>query len=323
MNAKLKKIAIGSGALALTAAISVGGTLAYLSAVTEQRANNFTFASDGLDARLTEPKWDGIIDYEYPDDPSEDLIPVYDYIDDDDDPDTPDVPVYGYEDGDKSKPITDPEEVKDIEYPDRRPRYDSKDPDYNPKYGDEEAQNMVPGRVAPKDPFISNIGVTDEWIAAKITFVYAEGTPNAGQQLSDSDYILLCDIIDIDYDADKASGNSWVRPEGESAALKEQIFFYNKIVKGNNELSNTKVSDKTAPIFTKVTVSKDATTEQIKYFEDLGGFAIWIEGYAVQSEQFDTFDDWYAEGEPVFENTPSDTDVEKPGIHPSPNHVSE
>lgn len=301
MNAKTKKILTGAGALALTAAISITGTVAYLTHITEQRANNFTFAVEGLDAMLTEPEWDGVVSYEYKDGK---IVPVFGYTDADKDPTTPDVPVYGYKDGNKEDPITEynPEspDLKDKTVAELRPTKDT-------PYGDTAAQKMIPGRIANKNPIITNTGEMDEWVAAKITFVYAEGTTKAGQPLTDTDMAKVTAAIDIDYDADKGTDNKWVRSEGTSSNG-SQTFYYNELLA---------VSGKTASIFSTVTVKNTATTEAIKALEDIGGFAIWIEGYAVQGTEYKDGTEWTTSGTAVFENTPTDTDpapVAQPGI---------
>lgn len=309
MKAKTKKILTGASALALTAAISITGTVAYLTKLTEQRANNFTFATEGLDAMLTEPKWDGVVSYEYTDDGK--IVPVFGYTDNDENPDTPEVPVYGYKDGNKEAPITDPKSTeltgKTVEQ--LRP----KDP--TTPYGDTAAQKMVPGRVANKDPKITNTGEMDEWVAAKITFVYAEGTDKKGQPLLPEDMAKVTKAIDIDYDADKGTGNKWARPSVtgvDSADDVSQVFYYNE---------SLAAAGKTDSIFSTVTVKNDATTEDIKALEDIGGFAIWIEGYAVQKSEFGNGTEWVAaagtDKEAVFDNTPTDKDpatVAQPGI---------
>ena len=56
------------------------------------------------------------------------------------------------------------------------------------EYGDTEAQKMVPGRVAGKNPFITNIGEMDEWVAAQVSFVYGEGSKNAGKLIEGEDF---------------------------------------------------------------------------------------------------------------------------------------
>ncbi len=54
--ANKKKIAMTLGAMALTAVVAIGGTLAYLSSVTETKKNTFTSSKD-VSTELTETKW--------------------------------------------------------------------------------------------------------------------------------------------------------------------------------------------------------------------------------------------------------------------------
>lgn len=323
MKAKSKKIFAGTAAIIVVAAVAIGGTLSYLTDETERRANNFTFASKSLNAMLTEPKWDGVIDYEYDDDGN--ITPIYDWIDDDNNSDTPDVPVYGYTDGDRSKPVTDKDDISDTT---DRPRKDSTDTSYKPTYGDEQAKNMIPGQAADKNPIITNTGVTDEWVAAKITFVYAEGTEKAGKPLSTGDMQKVLDAIDIDYKVQ--TSDNWERI-GSTANDISQVFYYKKIVNTKDNPDTGDINEQvTTPIFETVKVKSDADNEQIKALENMGGFAIWIEGFAVQNEVAEkyesddtsetTFKSWGIDNGVVFNNTPTEdapANVSKPGIIPA------
>lgn len=330
MKAKTKKIVTGAVALSLVMVMAVGGTMAYLTKQTEKRANNFTFASEGLNANLIEPDWDGVIDYEY--DESSDITPIYDYIANPDYDESKDpnpetnpnkLPVYGYKGGDKLKPITDKTTLETLKNDDDetndpdRPRMDSTDDTYNPTYGDEDAQNMIPGQVALKNPIITNTGsITDEWVATKITFVYAEGTDNAGEKLSLQDMKSVTNAIEISYDADATTGTTWDRATGTSSDI-EQIFYYKNILKKDSNATDVgEYGESTTPIFTQVKVKQDASNEDLKKLEDIGGFAIYIEGFAVQS---DIMEDFNAETLSKYVKFASDNDtsnksVAKPGI---------
>lgn len=304
MEQKLKKILIGICAGALVAAVSVGGTLSYLHTATEIRANNFTFATNGLKAILTEPDWDGVIDYD------DDLKPIYDYeyVDDDDDPSTPDVPVPVY----------------------TRPK---KDPDDKP-YGEDSARNMVPGKEAAKNPIITNTCKYDEWVAMKITFVYSEDSDKAGQPLEFYDLEALLKVIDINYgdyvmskaeydklsDKEKAADpRMWVRPsDGGDASTGSQVFYYREILKGSPDGTKFKDLLHTTPIFDTVKVDKNVSNDAIEYLVKMKGFAIWIQGYAVQSAQYESVDDWLNStvsfDNDVSKETPAN--VARPGILP-------
>lgn len=297
MSSRNKKILAGALSLGMVAALAIGGTYAYLTDSTEQRANNFTFASNGIDAMLTEPKWDGVIDYLYPDDP--------DYPEDSDDPI---IPVYGYdEDG---KPIT--------EQP-------TEDEDGNPiVYGEDNAKNMIPGQTAAKNPFITNTGtLTDEWVAAKVTFVYGEGAANAGKALNAADWELVKEYIQVDYNTVPAEDTGYWTLVGAADGV-SQTYYYSEILKKGTETTTaagTTVTygETTQPIFNKVTLSKDATNEVVQRLINMGGIAIYIEGYAVQSDAYETYDAWKTAATAVFNHTPTadraaDTGVNSPGI---------
>lgn len=311
-----KKVLMGTVAVGLVAALAIGGTWAYLTDETERRANNFTFASDSIDAMLTEPEWDGVVDYEYNDDGT--ITPIYDWTDNDNNPDTPDVPVYGYTDGDKFNPITDKSALE--EGKDYRPRKDSNDDTYHPTYGDEQSVNMIPGAEASKNPIITNTGIVDEWIAAKVTFVHAAGSTDAGKPLNETEMGNVVDALDIDWKV--GTGDDWERIGGVESDI-SQIFYYKKIVAKDSDVTDKgKYGEATSPIFTKVSVKDSATNQQIKALEDMGGFAIWIEGFAVQkdvSADYNGFKTWAGTGV-VFNNTPTNekpAEVSKPGIIPA------
>lgn len=297
MEQKSKKILIGICAGALVAAVSVGGTLSYLHMATEIRANNFTFGK--LRAILTEPEWDGVIDYEY---------------DEDDDTSDP-IPIYGYdEDG---NPIYDP---------DKRPE---KNPSGRP-YGDEMSENMIAGQEAPKNPMITNTCKYDEWVAMKITFVYGEDSDKAGQILDyNDDFKALLDVIEINYDdyvisradytkltdEEKAADTGrWVRNNGTASDL-TQVFFYSKPLKGSETGTPFSELSSTTPIFDTVKVKDYPSNKAMERLIEIGGFAIWIQGYVIQAEQYASLDEWFNGPLVQFPNDkPTKDDVARPGI---------
>lgn len=286
MKSKNKKIFAGVISLGIITALAVGGTLSYLTDTTEQRANNFTFASEGIDAMLTEPDWDGVIDYLYPGDPG---YP---------EGETDIVPVYGYDENDD--PITE------------QPEGD---------YGEDHAKNMIPGQVAKKNPIITNTGTTtDEWVAAKVTFVYGEGSANAGKALSAVDWELVKEYIQVDFNTAESENGYWTLVG--AADTVSQTYYYSEILKKGTE-ANGKVTygDVTQPIFNTVTLSSNADNETVEKLNQMGGIAIYIEGYAVQSDAYSDYDKWKASNSAVFEHTPTtdeaaDTGVASPGIFP-------
>lgn len=321
MKAKTKKIIAGSCAMTLVAAVAIGATYAYLTATTEERANNFTFSTEGLDAEITEPEWDGVIDYDYDVTGYEGVpVPVYDYIDDDNDKDTPDKPVYYY-DGD-GKPHTDiPESGFD---PDdvinNRPKTDDEGKTID--YGDTAAQDMIPGSVAMKNPKITNLTTkSDEWVAAKITFVYSEEYPveaDRGKALSNADLAKVKDAIEIDWNLTESTDKGYWTRVGDAEWDVSQTFYYSEILAKATEGVVPQWGGVSEPIFNKVSVKSTASNEQIKALEDMGGFAIWIEGFASQAEAYKDYTAWKA-ANVTFTHTPdqggsNNADVAQPGI---------
>lgn len=283
MKEKTKKVVMGTTAMTLVSALAFSGTFAYLTKQTEKRANNFTFASVALNARLTEPKWDGVVDYEY-DNKKDISYPIYGYTEDG-------KPVYAYDKDDN--PITDKSEVSNPNTPEsiKKNRKKKGDKGENIEYGDKTSKDMVPGQVALKNPIITNTGdVSDEWVAAKITFVYADGD-NKGTPLSELDMKKVTDAITIDYNADNnVDGIEWDRRTG-SKADNVQVFYYTKTLAIDATPNDaTTHGEDTKPIFTQVRVKDTATTEQMKALEQMGGFVIYIEGFAVQDSIMETYD---------------------------------
>jgi predicted ribosomally synthesized peptide with SipW-like signal peptide len=319
-------------ALVLALAVAASATYAYMTDSTEKRANNFTFASgnDALDARLVEPEWDGIVDYEYDDEGN--LTPVYAYIDDDANPSTPNVPVYGYNGGNPASPILDKTALGSIVVPEGktigdvvRPRDTDgiNNPSNHEEYGDDDAVLMIPGDSALKNPIIYNTGVVlDEWVAIKATFVYADGHADAGKPLSMEDYIAVTDVIGVDWDNAIGNNNTedrWQFISQESGGI-SQIYYYKNTLDKIAAGAAPGVYDQTIPLFTAVSVSPDAVPSQMLYLEQMGGFVIFLEGFAVQRDVADSYEEFRSYGTSggvVFENSPTSTNavsVTAPGI---------
>lgn len=270
MKTKTKKIAIGIIGICLVIALTIGGTLAYLTRQTESRLNNFTVAAsdDAINAILTEPLWDGVEDYIYDDDGNV-------------------TAVYGYE-ADGTAITTRPDGT----------------------YGIDQAVDLVPTSTIAKNPIITNkSSLTDIWVAAKMTFVYAAGAgpENAGKPLSEEDLANVLAIVDIDYNADNSG--KWKRVEGTASDL-SQVFYYNKILSKDADPDDVGVyGESTDALFTTITIKPEAVNEQIDAVEAIGGFAIFVEGFAVQSEvaeDYSAFETWGA-ANVVFNNTPTAT----------------
>lgn len=275
-----KKVVLAALSIVLVLAIAAGITLAYLSTQTETKSNKFTVAdANALSAMLTEDLWDGIIEYD-----TDDGTPIYGYTNGDD-------PIYGYEDGDLSKPVTD---KNDIDSTTTYATFDSEDDTWTSDLGVIAAQDMVPGDVAAKNPTITNIGdKSDAWVASKVSIVYASGE-NKGKLLTTLDLGKVLDAISVDYDT-----TNWGLVVGDTATDNQMEFYYKSIVEKGNA---------TEPLFTEVTLSEDTTSEQLQALNEMGGFIIFVEGFAAQSNVADTYDDFVAwgldNGGVEFENTP-------------------
>lgn len=307
MKEKTRKIIAGTTALSLVSALAISGTLSYLTKRTEKRANNFTFASTALNANLTEPKWDGVVAYEYDDDKNI-THPIYGYTEDG-------KPVYAYDEHDNE--ITNRDDVTDPF--DIEKNRKKKDKDGEPiEYGDKTSKDMVPGQVALKNPIITNTGdVSDEWVAAKITFVYAKGDYE-GTPLNATDMKTVTDAIEIDFNADDTeNGGDWDRRTGTPKDT-VQVFYYKKTLAIDATPNDaTTHGESTVPIFTQVSVKDSATTDQMKALEQMGGFVIYIEGFAVQKDIMAEYDADVMETAVRFETTGKNEakkNVTEPGI---------
>lgn len=326
MGERAKKCGIAALAVGLTMTLAIGGTLAYMTRETEKRVNNFTFptGADGLNAMLTEPAWDGVIDYEYAADGSSVAV-IYDYIEQDGGK----VPVYGYTDGDKDRPITDVADIANA----KRPIKDATDQDII--YGVDQAKNMIPGQTAAKNPAITNTStLLDEWVAAKVTFIYRSGT-NKGKPLNATDIANVFDVVEIDWNVGTGP-TDWER-QGDmtTSASASQTFYYQSLLtKANDGAGPGEYGGSTTPIFNSIKVKDTATTEGLKKLSDMGGFAIYVEGFAAQKDvgaNYTAFKTWglgddgiFGGGDDnvVFTNTPSETtpaaNVDEPGIIAAP-----
>jgi len=299
----------------LIAALAAGGTLAYLTAQTERRINTFSFASE-LDARLVEPNWDGIYDYEY--DGSNPIKPLYHR--------SGTTKHYGYTGNGTGTPITTAPGSELANAKTLRPRVNRTTDQGNPRnsdklYGDEASVLMSPGTVAEKNPMIFNTSTQlDEWVAAKITFVYASGD-DKGKPLSEVHYDDVIAAIDINWTDFSAK---WETIEDGAPCDGQRILLYKEILTKSTATGgadpdywNAGTNGITVPMFSTVTLKADATNAQVKALEDMGGFAIYIEGFVVQAEVAATYsafktwalngeDDYFASGTNlVFNNTPN------------------
>ncbi len=298
MKAKNKKVLTGAVTLGIIATVAVGGTLAYLTDITEKRANNFTF-SEPISAILTEPAWDGVTDYLYPGDKgypegvSNKIIPIYGWTEKTDTEDPK--PIFGYKKDattNTENPVTtySTTEGSGVGVP---PTLTDKE------YGNTTNKDMIPGQVALKDPKITNKSADiDEWVAAQVSFVYAGGDKE-GMLLSKNDMQTIVDSMYIDWNFKKTEVTpTWelIGSDEISSESSQYTFYYKEIL--NKCTEGQRYGEATAPIFDSVKVNSDADNNDIKALNSIAdgkGFVIYIEGFAVQSDaaaDYDAFKEW-------------------------------
>lgn len=266
---KKRKILTGVLSIGLVAAISVGFSLSYLTDKTESRVNNFTYPAGSKSIAAM------LTEDKW------DGIKAYTYDNDGNITGG----IFGWDiDG---NPIT------------TRPAGN---------YGIDNAKNLLPGGDADKNPVITNTGkITDVRTAAKISFVYSStaGVDKAGKLLSTADLAALMDVLEIDYNT-----TSWTRKSGETENNLAQTFYYNGVLAkvAENAAAGT-FGGSTTPLFTKVGIKSGATTEQMNKLTAIGGFAIFIEGFCIQSNVVADDTAWLnnADTYVTFANSPTDS----------------
>lgn len=235
MNGKTKKIIIGAAALGLMGAMTLGGTMAYLTTKTDPKVNNFTFDSDAIKAVLVEPNWDGIIGYN----------------------------------------------GTTAQY-DTTKHADAEAAAADANLGMNVAKKMIPGEVAPKNPIVKNTCDYDEWVALKVTYVKT-GTDTV---LTDEEMDKVnAAMTQITYSG-AWEYNSSASPSDSGTKGQSKVYFYKTKLQAGGQ---------TEALFTEIAVSAEATNEQLKALEDMGGFDIKIEGFATQgstAEDYAAFKTW-------------------------------
>jgi hypothetical protein len=152
-----------------------------------------------------------------------------------------------------------------------------------PHWEPEKGLTVLPGAVIPKDPILTNTSEIDMDILAalRVEFVYREDCPDpekAGQRLSDEDMVFVCDVAQIDWNADDAALGDWIRFDGEDALCPVQQFYYNTVLKRNFP----EKGDETAPLFTGITIPEEVNNERYAHIQEIGGFDIRVTGKIVQ-----------------------------------------
>ena len=285
----------------LVTALLVGATLAFLVDITEARVNNFTLANPDLSARLVEPNWDGIVDYYYVGGIPR---PVFGFMPNGD-------RIFGFTNGNPATPVTTHTHA-DAGIPPRNPQ--GNNPAFpavpGTPYGVDAANEMIPGRVALKNPIIYNTGeIWDIWVAVRVSIVYSVDDATSGQEsgalMTPADLLKVQDIININWNLDATTG--WVFLDGLNTPanggaggefLGQQILLYRQRIDSAEAFdalnlpldgNRTLLYGRSNPVFTDVNVNASVTNEEMEALNDIGGFSIFVEGFAVQGDVAATF----------------------------------
>ncbi|MDR2714254.1 MAG: hypothetical protein LBB42_01825 [Coriobacteriales bacterium] len=145
-----------------------------------------------------------------------------------------------------------------------------------PNWDPEEATNLTPGKVVPKDPQLTNTSENEmsEWVAIKLVFTDGSGAPLSDVATDANAVARLLSLIDIDWNT-----TDWQLADSNMGGKVTQVWAY------KYELAP---DETTSPLFTTVTIRDDVTPEDLAWLrDDLEGFNIVLDGGAVQYDAFD------------------------------------
>ena len=146
----------------------------------------------------------------------------------------------------------------------------------------------------------------------------------AGLLVNDLDLPAVQDIISIDWNVG-AGANEWAFIGAshadaitEGAFLNQQTLLFRSEIARTATLAGTPTAQQlfasysanaSAPVFTQIDLCDTATTAQMQALYDIGGFAIFVEGFAVQgaaADDFAGFNTWAGvAGNLAFHNSPT------------------
>jgi hypothetical protein len=172
-----------------------------------------------------------------------------------------------------------------------------------PSWDEDNALNIVPGSIIPKDPQITNTGDLDAWTAMKITFCYGpDAGTRAGDALDADDLVTVLSAISIDWNlTDWSRFDDAIPGDTHLATALSQTFFYHQILEAAGPSIPAGTTD---PLFTMVTIKTTNTEATMIALKEMGGFQIFVEGCAVQSEVTAAMTDVIAQATFSFANTP-------------------
>lgn len=152
-----------------------------------------------------------------------------------------------------------------------------------PNWDPENAENLTPGTVVPKDPLMTNTSKIDEYQAVKLTFTKGNGTTLTAAEMT---RLMTLITIKNGTGASAAAGmnSGWTLCTSSTAGAPVQCWYYNTKVLAPVAPA-TGVS--TAPIFDSVTINSTISNADFTWLrETLGGFNIKVVGAAVQADAF-------------------------------------
>ncbi|MDL2258823.1 SipW-dependent-type signal peptide-containing protein [Eubacteriales bacterium OttesenSCG-928-K08] len=179
------------------------------------------------------------------------------------------------------------------------PEWDGEDengqttPADNPDLGKNKADDILPGAVLPKNPYIINTCNVDEFVAMKVTFRHAKD----GFELTEDQMELLNQMMSLDID----STNWFLYKGGENSPIFYYMYRGTPTGTANGLQPGTlQPGLKTHELFTEVTFDIGIDNDEMNWLSGLGtlelggkdipglreGLEIYIEGAAVQASAF-------------------------------------
>lgn len=164
------------------------------------------------------------------------------------------------------------------------------------------ATNMVPGKVAQKNPVVVNTSKSGlaEYVGMKITFEKSTDGTNYEAFTADdmTHFKAIYALTDAATDSTTAAGfsfnTSWTEMTDQNTA-NSLYFYYNSSIDAMSAAatsdSDIAASNKTAALFSYVRLVDSATEEQIKDF-GISNWRITVSGAAIQKDAFNSAADY-------------------------------
>lgn len=157
-----------------------------------------------------------------------------------------------------------------------------------PSWDPQKGLKLIPGMTAAKDPQVTNTSQIDLdlLVALKVEFIYGADCPDpskTGSVLSEEDMAYVCDVFEIDWNADDPEQSEWIRFDGEDSCAPVQQFYYSEVLKRNLPQKG----DTTAALFTRLSIPEEVDNSRYSHIREIGGFDIRISGRILQQMEGD------------------------------------